>query len=170
MAKVVTKRAGIEANTIYADNTLVANDSTVTLPEATPLTADISAMGTASIPLMGLIDDMELTITKVGIDKNMTILTRPGSHDVEIRWVQDVVATDGTISQEGCKAFLKVIPKTIHPGASLEIGSTSENDLTFEVLRYRLVVSGEELLLIDRLSHILRVNGTDYYDAFNSYL
>ncbi len=170
MGKYVTKRGAIEANTTYCDNELVANDCTIALPEVTFATADIQAMGTASMPLLGIIENMETSITKVGVDKNMTKLTAPGTHNLEHRWVQDVIGSDGSVSQEGCKAFLRVLPKTLAPGASLELGSASENDLTWVVTRYKLVVNGEEILLVDRFAHILRVNGKDYYEKFNSYL
>lgn len=170
MGKFVIKRGAIEASTTYCDNTLVACDSTFTLPEIAFATADIQAMGTASLPLLGLIEDMESSITKVGIDKNMTKLSEPGVHNIEHRWVQDVIRSDGSVKQEGCKVFLRVLPKKLAPGAGLEIGSTSENDLTFAVTRMKLVVNGEEILLVDRFAHILKVNGKDYYNDFNKYL
>lgn len=162
MSKWVNKRGPIEANTIYSDGVLVATDTTVTLPEVTFMTADVKAMGDMSIPLSNAIEDMEMTITKVGVDKNMTRLTAPGKKAVEIRWVQDLIKSDGTTAKEGCKAFLNAAPVTLAPGASLEIGSASEGDLTYKVFRYRVVVDGEEILLVDRLAHIVRVNGRDY--------
>ena len=121
-------------------------------------------------PLMNALDDMEMTISKSGIDKNMTALTTPGKKDIEVRWVQDRIKSDASVEAEGCKAFLKVAPVTLHPGASLEIGSASENDLTFKVFRYRLVVNGEEVLLIDRLAHVLKVNGKDYSKKYDKML
>ena len=42
--------------------------------------------------------------------------------------------------------------------------------ITFAVTRMKLVVAGEEILLVDRLAHILKVNGKDYYKKFNKYL
>lgn len=170
MGKFMTKRGPVEAITTYCDNTLVANDCTITLPEITFATADVTAMGTASLPLVGIIEDMETSITKVGIDKNMMKLCAPGVHNLEHRWVQDVIQADGAVKQEGCKAFLRVMPKTLFPGATLELGSASENDLTFAVIRYRLIINGEEVLLVDRFSHKLKINGRDYYEKFNKYL
>ncbi len=170
MGKWVNKRGPIEANTVYANGSLVATDTTVTLPEVTFMTADVKAMGEMSIPLNNAIEDMEMTITKIGVDKNMTKLTSPGKKSVEVRWVQDVIKSDGTTKNEGCKAFLNVAPVTLHPGASIELGSASENDLTFKVFRYRLVVDGEEILLVDRLAHIIKVNGVDYSRKYDSLL
>lgn len=170
MSKWVNKRGPIEADTIYVNKKLAATDTNVTLPEVTFLTADINAMGTMSIPLLNAIDDMETTISKSGIDKHMTVLTAPGKKQIEVRWVQDRIKSDATVEAEGCKAFMTVSPVTLHPGASLEIGSASENDLTFKVFRYRLVVNGEEILLVDRLAHKLKVNGKDYSKKYDKML
>lgn len=170
MGKWVNKRGPIEANTIYAEGTLVATDTTVTLPEITFMTADVQAMGEMSIPLSNAIEDMEMSITKIGVDKNMTKLTSPGKKSIEVRWVQDLIKSDGTVSAEGCKAFLSVSPVTLHPGASLEVGSATENELTYKVFRYKLVVDGEEILLVDRLAHTLKVNGKDYSKKYDSLL
>ena len=170
MGKWVNKRGPVESDTVYCEGALVAQDTTVTLPEVTFMTADIQAMGEMSIPLSNAIEDMEMTITKIGVDKNMTRLTAPGKKSVEIRWVQDLIKSDGSVSAEGCKAFLSVSPVTLHPGASLEIGSASENEITYKVFRYRLVVNGEEILLVDRLAHKLKVNGKDYSKKYDSLL
>lgn len=170
MGKWVDKRGPIEADTIYVENKLVASDMSVTLPEVTFMTADVQAMGEMSIPLTNAIEDMEMSITKIGVDKNMTKLTAPGKKSIEIRWVQDIIKSDGTVKPEGCKAFLTVSPVTLAPGASLEIGSASENDLTFKVFRYKLVVGGEEVLLVDRLAHKIKVNGKEYSKKYDSLL
>jgi len=159
----------IVANTVYVDGQLVAKDVTVTLPAVTPVTADYRAMGTMSLPIPGQIESMELSITKIGIDLGLGRMVRMQSMNFEFRFVQNVVKSDGTTKPEGCKAFVKAIPKTI-PGISLEPGSASENEITAEVTRYQLFVGGEELWLIDRLSQICRILGTDYYSPINSLL
>lgn len=56
------------ANTAYVDNTLVARDVAITLPEVTPQTSDTQAMGTLSLPIWQLLENMELAITKIGLD------------------------------------------------------------------------------------------------------
>jgi len=159
----------IVANTVYVDGQLVARDVTITLPSVTPTTADYRAMGTMSLPTPGQFESMELAITKIGIDLGLGRMVRMQSMNFEFRFVQNVVKSDGTTKPEGCKAFVKAIPKTI-PGISLEPGSASENEITAEVTRYQLFVGGEELWLIDRLSQICRILGTDYYSPINSLL
>jgi len=159
----------IMADTVYSDNQLCAKDVSAQLPSVTPLTSDFQAMGTMSLPIVGLIESMELSITKVGIDLGLGRLARLEKQNLEFRWVQDVVKSDGTTQPEGCKAFIRTIPKSI-PGPSLEIGSATENEMTYEVTRYQLFVGGRELILVDRLSQILRINGVDYYSKVKSLL
>ena len=159
----------IVANTVYVDGQLVARDVTITLPSVTPTTSDYKAMGTMSLPIPGQIESMELAITKIGIDLGLARMVRMQSMNFEFRFVQNVVKSDGTTMPEGCKAFVKAVPKTI-PGISLEPGSASENEITAEATRYQLFVGGEEMWLIDRLSQILRILGTDYYSPINSML
>jgi len=159
----------IVANTAYVDGQLVAKDVTATLPPVTPKTADYKAMGTMTLPMLGQIDSMELTITKIGIDLGLARLARFKRMDIELRWVQDAMQSDGSVKPEGCKAFLRAIAKGI-PGIGLETGNPSENELTHEVTRYQLYVGGAELWLIDRLAQIMRIAGTDYYRDISSLL
>jgi phage tail tube protein FII len=159
----------IVADTVYSDNQLCAKGATVKLPAITPLTGDFPAMGTMTLPIIGLLDSMELSITKIGIDLGLGKLSMLQKQNLEFRWVQTVVKADGSTSNEGCKAFIRGITKSV-PGPSLEVGSATENELTYEVSRYQLFVGGVELVLIDRLSQILRINGVDYYSNIQSLL
>jgi len=157
------------ADTVYSDGQLVAKDATVTLPGITMATADHRAMGTMSLPIIGQIDSMEMSITKIGIDLGLGRLVRLQAMNIELRWAQDAIMADGATKVEGCKAFLRGVPKSI-PGLTVEAGSQSENSITLEVIRYQLFAAGAELWLVDRLSRILRVNGIDYYRKIGSLL
>ena len=83
--------------------------------------------------------------------------------------MQDVKKADGSTKTVGCKAFLRVVTKTI-PGLSVDPGSQSENELGYAVSRYQLFVDGTEYWLIDQLNQILRVGGKDYYKQIRSLL
>lgn len=151
----------VVADTVYSDSTLVARDVAITLPEVTPQTADISAMGTMSLPIWQLLDNMEASITKIGVDKGLGKLLMADIKSMEARWVQTVTDANGATKNVGCKAFLRGTPNKI-PGIGLELASPSENEVTLMVTRYALYVDGEELLLIDRLAGIVRIMGKDY--------
>lgn len=148
------------ANTVYSNDVLVAKDVAVTLPEVTPLTADLSAMGTFTVPIWNLIDNMELAITKIGVDHGLRSMLTPESMPIEIRWVQTVTDANGVTRNVGCKAFMRGIPNKL-PGISQEIGSPSENECTLTLSRYQLIVDGEEMWLIDRITGDCKIAGKD---------
>ena len=162
-------KGAIVADTVYSDNKLVAKDVGFTLPGITLQAGDVQAMGTMSVPLVGLLDDMELAITKIGIDLGLGKLSRLEKQNIEFRWVQSVVKSDGSSTVEGCKAFVRCIPKAL-PGIGVELGSASENELTYGVSRVQIYCGGSEYLLVDRLSQILRIDGKDYMSSISSLL
>ena len=157
------------ADTAYIGDKLVAKDVSFTLPAVALQTAEVKAMGTMTVPIPGLIEDMELAITKIGIDIGLGRLSRLESRTIEFRWVQNVVRSDGSTGPEGCKAFVRCAPKSL-PGIGVEIGSASENELTFSVTRLQIYCGGREYLLVDRTAGRLRVDGVDYMKPINNLL
>lgn len=85
----------ILADTVYIGGTLVAKDVTISLPAVTPVTADFKAMGTYTAPILGQIEAMEASITKIGIDLGLRNMMKLESKTIEIRWAQDVKQADG---------------------------------------------------------------------------
>jgi hypothetical protein len=100
----------VVADTAYAENVLVARDVAITLPEVTPIMADLSAMGTFSMPIWQLLDNMETALTKIGVDLGLSSLIRPTMKPLEFRWVQTQTDANGTTKEVGCKAFIRGIP------------------------------------------------------------
>ena len=142
------------ADTAYSNGSLVARDVAITLPEVTPLTADLQAMGTFTLA----------SLTKIGVDMGLRALIKPDMKPLEFRWVQTITDANGNTRNVGCKAFLRGIPNKI-PGIGLEVGSASENEVTITVTRYNLFVDGQEMFLIDRLAGKCRIAGTEYGDV-----
>lgn len=169
-AKYLNLRGPISANTIYVGGQLAARDATVTLPGVVPTTGELKAMGTIEMPNPMQLEAMELAITKQGIDQMLGPLCGMNYQTIEVRWTQNVMHSDGSTVIEGCKAFMRAASKGGVPGLSLEVGSASENELTFSVVRYQLYVGGTEVVLADQLNGILRVNGRDYSSPVNSLL
>lgn len=161
MSKFVNICGPVVGTTVYANNKLVARDTAITLPEVTPLTADLQAMGTFSLPIWQLLEHMETTITKIGVDMGLRDLIKPDMKPLEFRWVQTVTDANGTTKNVGCKAFIKGIPNKI-PGIGVTVGEASENECTIATTRYHLFVDGQEVFLIDRLAGIVRVSGRNF--------
>ncbi|MBQ3405995.1 MAG: phage major tail tube protein [Lachnospiraceae bacterium] len=163
MSKWLDNKGPVVADTVYCESELVAKDVTFTLPGLEFMTTDIQAMGNMTVPLYGLLENMELTINKIGIDKGLGKMNALKPLNLEFRWVQDVVTSDGTVKPEGCKAFIKCIP-TKTPETQIETGSATEAESTYTVTRQQIYVGGEEYMCVDRLSQILRINGIDYME------
>ena len=169
MEKWLDIKGPVVADTVYADNTLVAKDTAFTLPGIEFMTADVQAMGNMSVPLIGLLENMELSITKIGIDKGLGRMNRLEKQNFEFRWVQNVVNSDGSTSVEGCKAFVRTMPGSF-PETGVEVGSAPEHENTYNVTRMQVYANGVEILCVDRLSQILRINGKDYMKNINNLL
>ena len=163
------KKNAVLADTCYCDNKLAAQDVSVNLPAVNFLTTEVKAMGTMDVVLAGLIETMEATITKIGIDVDLGRMLTPTKHSYEFRWAQNVLKADGTTAPEGCKAFITGVPKGV-PATGLEIGSNIESEIAIGCTRYQLFCAGKEILCIDRLSQICRINGVDYYGKISSLL
>lgn len=151
----------VMADTFYHNNQLAAKNVSIALPAITPVTNDYNSMGTVTLPTPAMIETMEATVTKIGIDLGFRSMVRLESATFEARWVQDVRTADGGSKQAGCKAFLRGVPKGI-PSISLEPGSASENQVAIAVTRYQLYVDGVEYWLVDQLNQIMRIGGVDY--------
>lgn len=169
MAKWLDIKGAVVADTVYAGGKLVAKDVSFTLPGAEFLTADVQAMGNMSVPLIGLMENLQLSITKIGIDQGLSKLNRLEKQNLEFRWVQNVVKSDGSVGVEGCKAFVRTMPGSL-PELGVEVGSATEAENTFNVTRQQVYADGKEIMCVDRLSQILRIDGKDYYKKISSLL
>lgn len=169
MATWLDIKGPVVADTVYADNTLVAKDTAFTLPGIEFMTADVQAMGNMTVPLIGLLENMELSITKIGIDQGLSRMNKLNKQNFEFRWVQNVVKSDGSTSVEGCKAFVRTMPGSF-PETGVEVGSASEQENTYNVTRMQIYANGVEILCVDRLSQILRINGEDYMSKITNLL
>ena len=142
MGKWLDIKGPVVADTVYADNTLVARDTSFTLPGIEFLTADVQAMGNMTVPLIGLLENMELSITKIGIDNGLSRMT---------------------------KAFVRTMPGAF-PETGVEVGNAPEQENTYNVTRMQIYANGVEIVCVDRLSQILRINGKDYMSQINNLL
>lgn len=171
MANVLNNRGPVTADTTYVSGKLVARNTTVTLPEVKHVMATIqSALGEHEIPLQGLVEALEATIGKIGVDEGLAAMLTMEAKTYEFRWVQQVTSTDGTSSVEGCKAFIRGIPKVAVPAIEVAPGESVEMEVPLSVSRYQLIVNGKEIVLIDKMAGILSINGVNYATSLDSLL
>lgn len=169
MSKFIPISGPVVADTVYVDNVLVARDVSITLPEITPVSVDVQATGTLSLPVWQLLENLEQSITKIGLDKGLRALIKPEPLSLESRFVQTVTDANGNTRNVGCKAFTRGIPNKI-PGIGIAMGESSENECTQTLTRYQLFVDGEEMFLVDKLAGIVRIAGKDYAQELNNLL
>ena len=151
----------VVGTTVYSDGKRVARDTTVTLPEIAPVTADLQAMGTFTLPIWQLLEHLETVVNKIGADEGFRAMIKPDMKPFEVRWVHTETNASGQTRNVGCKAFITGIPSKI-PGLELTVGNTSEGDIPIATARYVLYVDGKEMVYIDKFAGICRIDGKDY--------
>jgi P2 family phage contractile tail tube protein len=112
---------------------------------------------------------MSFKINSRSVNKKTAILAKTGKQNLELRFARDVVQSDGTIIPASTKIFITCIAKKYEPG-KVEQGATMDGSMEFEVLRYRQIIEGEEVLLIDKFNYQYVVNGVDYMAAIRAIL
>ena len=171
MPVVTDIRGPVNGTTVYINGVLVARNTTITLPEITHVTATVqAALGEHEVPLFGLVESMEATIKKIGADSGLAKALGMETKTYEFRWAQQVTPVNGADRVEGCKAFIRGIPKIAAPSIELSPGESIEVDIPLSVTRYQLFVAGSELLMVDKLAGICKINGVDYASVLNSLL
>lgn len=134
--------------------------SGVSLPEVTPMTSTVNMPGgEVDLPL-SLYGSMEITVAFNGLSAGTAPLYDVGVHKLEHRYVQTNLGDGSASKEELVKVYADVVSKAKTSGEP-EIGAPQENEVMFEVLRYRMVVAGKEILLIDKRTGKVVINGVD---------
>jgi P2 family phage contractile tail tube protein len=95
-------------------------------------------------------------------DVKAAYMSAPGKKRFEVRWVTDKIDTSGAnIGIDSHKAVIIGVPKKYDAG-KVEVNSASDGSNDLEVLYYKKTVNGKEIIEIDKLNYIYRVNGVDY--------
>lgn len=157
----IPKTGAVTGSSLYVGNKQVARDASITLPEVNPQTVDLQVMGTMTVPLWELLENLEMSINKIGVDLGFREALSPGVNTIEARFTQTQIDASGNAKTLMCKAFCRGQSMTI-PGVAVEVGSASENELTYSLSRYVLYVNGAEAIYIDRLAGKCRINGNEY--------
>lgn len=164
MPRFVPITGAVTGATLYVENQLKARDCTINLPDINPMTVDVQATGTLTMPIWELLENLEMSFVKIGVDLGFKDSLRPGVSSVEARFTQTQTDANGKNKTIMCKAFCTGMTSSI-PGISVEVGSASENEIPFYLTRYLLFIDGKEAILVDKLAGIVRINGVNYTDG-----
>lgn len=89
-------------------------------------------------------------------------LSAPGKKKFEVRWVTDKYDTNQVnIGIDAHKVVIIGVPKKYDPG-KVETNTGSDGSGDFEVLYYKKTLNGKDVIEIDKLNYIFKVNGVDY--------
>lgn len=155
----------IAYNIYVRDNgksTQMGDTTSVTLPSIEMLTETSKGsgiLGEIDVPTLGQIGSMETEIAiKVSNEKYGILIS---ANELEYRWSTDLIdQSTGRMTTNSHKAFLKVIPKK-HEEGKLESGAAQDGKVTYEVIAYKRISNGIEILNIDKLNGIYAINGVN---------
>jgi len=175
MPKIMNKTVQYRLKATDQNGNLVVIDdsSDLQLPSIEKMTDTISGagiMGEIDMPTYGQIGSMTLTINTRADNPQYAILARPGEIKFEIVWVVDVFdSNQAKVGIQQHKVFLTGFNKTYDPG-KIEVNAGADGSSEFEIYYLRKLVDGREVLLIDKLNYVFKVNGVDYMSALNAAL
>ncbi|MBN1048709.1 phage major tail tube protein [Clostridium botulinum] len=149
----------------------IGNTTDITLPSIEKITDTIKGsgiMGELDLPTYGQISSMETEISMRVSDDKFAVLS--SANQLEYRWVTDSYDTStGKARVIPNKAFLTVANKKADEG-KIESGASQDGSLSFEVIAYKRICDGKEILNIDKLNGIYSINGKNMYSDISQYL
>lgn len=145
--------------TLY-DGRLKEDVASVSSPAVNATTTTINmAGGEVDLP-SNIYGSLEISVSFRGINAETAAFYDTGIHKLEHRYVQEEFDENGGVKETLIKEFADVLAKN-RQGGTPEMGNRLENEVSFECLRYRLVVDGKEVLLIDKRTGQIVINGVD---------
>lgn len=163
---------GVIAHKLLVDGIEIDDNVSCQLPSIEKQTIELKGagiLGSIEMPSSAQIGSMVFSMSMRSINKNASILVKPGTQNIELRFVQDTITSTGETVPAGTKIFITGINKKYDPG-KVEGNSSMDGSIEFEVLRYRQIIEGEETLLIDKKNYIFKINGVDYMQSIRAAL
>lgn len=119
-------------------------------------------MGEIDWPSYLSVGSSEFSVNMRVDEEKAAYMSAPGKKRFEVRWVVDKFDTNNvSIGVDSHKAVIVCVPKKYDPG-KVETNTSSDGSNGFEVLYYKKTVNGKDIIEIDKLNYIYKVNGVDY--------
>ena len=149
---------------VYKDGVDQLGVATVEAPDFEYLTESISGLGIAGemdVPVAGHFKSMALKIKWNTANDKAVVLLQPVGHHIEVRGnIQELDAGSGKFVNKAVKVVAKSLPKKIGIG-KFEPGKKMEPETELEIYYYKLWLGGRELVEVDKLNFIFRLDGID---------
>lgn len=156
----------------YLDGTkMIGVAASVTLPEIkmkTSTTSGAGINGEIDSPTIGQFEGMEQEIQfNTLYSSAMDMLSPLSTVHLTLRAAQQVYDKSGGYNFKGLRVVERGRVKSFNPG-KIEKGESMEATVTLELTYIMIEVDGKQLLEIDKLNGVYKVNGVDMLAAVNS--
>ena len=152
---------------VYEDGVNEVGVAKVSLPDITNKTVTIMGsgmMGDISVPILGMIENMELGLDFLSHTdpKTFAMFLEQRKHQIEIRVAEEFWdIEDAEVGVWPNKYMFIARPKSMKSGG-LAPATASDSSGQFDVYVYAAYRNGVELWYIDKRNQTFRVNGKDY--------
>ncbi len=149
----------------YQDGTNFLGTTTIELPEFTFLSDTLKAagiMGEIETAVIGQLSSMAITLNWNAIDPAALRLMKLTPISLDLRSGQQLFdATSGGQKIEKIRIAVRGTIKSSNPG-TLEIGAGTGGNTVVEVHYIKYVINDKDVLEIDKLNMVYKVDGIDY--------
>ncbi len=150
---------------VYNEGTDQIGLADVELPEIEFLSETTSGAGIAGEVeslVLGQTKSLPLKLKWRAFNGSAASLLAPKSHLLDLRGsIQRFDAAAGTYEPQAMKVLVRASPKKSGLG-KLEMGKPMDNESEFEVTYLKVWLGGKEVIEIDKMNYIFKVDGTDY--------
>lgn len=156
---------------VYHEGTRLLGMADVELPELKYKTNTISGpgiMGDLELPGLGHTESLELTLNWRTINTDLFVFAEQKAHDITLRGSQqNYDQGNKNLSSEAVRIDFRGVPKNV-PLGKFEHTASTESKTTFELIVLFVYVGGVEMIHIDKVNYIAKINGTDYLKDYRS--
>ena len=137
----------------------------IELPELKFLTAEISGAGVSGkldFPTLGMTDSLELSLNWRSLNSDLIDFSMQKSTDLTLYGASQIYNHgEGKLGVEQIKISFRGISKTTALG-NFKPAEGTESKNTFEILYLKIDIGGKNVLELDKINMIMKINGTDY--------
>lgn len=152
-------------NAYKSGNKLIGVAGELTMPEVTNLTDTMEGAGTGGnmdIPVVGLIEDMELEVAFMSLCEDVFSVMDP-TETADLSFNGALQGTDpgtGAVKYQQLAISVRGIVKKFTPG-TLKAGAKMDSRVTLGLSYFKVVIDGKVMLEIDRFNGVYTINGRD---------
>jgi len=158
---------------IYNEGKELMGAGTVELPDLEFMTETVSGLGMGGeidLPVLGHFQSLTMSVSWNTVSKQSVSLLAPRTHALVIyASIQDWDTGGGTFAPAPVRVMVQATPKKSGVG-KFEVGKKMEPGNEFELTFIKMSIGGEEVLEIDKLNMICRINGVDYLADVRTHL